>query len=344
MAETDSRKPDLSTSASAFSSSPLRRIPTHSPLQGEKIVELGSLFLDAAHEPWYRSLARQLRREKSLPPLEVTSRPVPVKDIWGAYHQRGRGLLSSSVLHILAVVLLFTVLSSPRIERAALNSIDLYMPVDVGQFLRMIHGEQGGGSGGLNSPLPASRGRLPRFDERQLAPPAIRPIENARLTVEPTLLGPRDVQVAALNLEWFGDPLAAVGPPSQGPGTGGGFGDNKGAGIGPGDGSGYGPGPGGGLSGIFRIGGEVSAPVLLRRVDPEYSDTARKARVQGNVVLVIEVWEDGRAHNIRLESGLGLGLDEAAVKAVEQWRFKPGTKSGVPVRVGARVDVHFRLL
>jgi TonB family protein len=344
MAETDPRESDSSNAASAFSLSSARRNSTHSEPQGEQAVELGSLFIDAAHGPWYRSLARQFRREMPLPPLEVTSKPVAVKNIWGAYHQRGRGLLSSSVLHILAVVLLFTVLSSPQLERAALNSIDLYTPVDVGQFLRAIQSEQGGGSGGLNSPLPVSRGRLPRFDERQLAPPAIRPVENARLTVEPTLLGPRDVQLATLNLEWFGDPLAAVGPPSQGPGTGGGFGGNKGTGVGPGDGGGYGPGSGGSFTGIFRIGGEVSAPMLLRRVDPEYSDTARKARVQGNVVLVIEVWEDGRAHNIRLESGLGLGLDEAAVKAVEQWRFKPGTKSGVPVRVGARVDVHFRLL
>lgn len=344
MAETGPRESDAVIAASAFSSLLSRQEPTHSSLQGEKPVELGSLFVDAAQGAWYRSLARQLRREKPLPPLEVTSQPVPVKSIWGADQHHGRGLLSSTVLHILAVVFLFTVLSSPHLERAALHSIDLYMPVDVGQFLRAIQSEQGGGGGGLNSPLPVSRGRLPRFDERQLAPPAIRPIENPRLMVEPTLLGAPDMQVATLNLEWFGDPLAAVGPPSQGPGTGGGFGDKSGSGVGPGDGAGYGPGSGGSFSGIFRIGGGVSAPVLLRRVDPEYSDTARKARVQGSVVLVIEVWEDGRAHNIRLERGLGLGLDEAAVKAVEQWRFKPGAKSGVPVRVGARVDVHFRLL
>jgi TonB family protein len=61
-------------------------------------------------------------------------------------------------------------------------------------------------------------------------------------------------------------------------------------------------------------------------------------------VLLIEVWPDGQAHNMRLENGLGLGLDEQAVRAVEQWRFKPGMRSGAPVRVGARVEVHFRLL
>jgi TonB family protein len=295
------------------------------------------------HVPWYRSLAGQLRREKRLPPLEVTSKPVAVKDIWGAYDQRGPGLISSAVLHVLAVTLLFALVSGPRLERAALESVDLFVPVDVGQFLNALKNERGGGSGGLNSPLPASRGRLPRFDERQLAHASLTKVEEARLTVEPTLLGPSDLQAATLNLEWFGDPLAAVGPPSQGPGTGGGFGDRNGGGIGPGEGPGYGPGRGG-MGGVFRIGNGVSEPFLVFRVDPEYSEEARKARLQGTVTLLIEVWPDGRAHNIRLERGLGLGLDEHAVEAVEKWRFKPGVRDGSPVRVGARVEVRFRLL
>ena len=344
MAETDPRESDSSTSQSAFHSTPLRRTSTHCSAKRDDAVELRSLFLEAAHEPWYRSLARQFHREKRLPPLEVTSKPVAVKEIWGVYDQRGRGLLSSTVLHVVAVVLLFTFLSSPHLEQAALGSIDLFVPVDVAQFLTALRNEPGGGSGGLNSPLPVSRGKLPRFDERQIAPPALAPVENARLMVEPTLLGPRDLQVSTLNLEWFGDPLAAVGPPSHGPGRAGGFGNSKGAGVGPDSGAGYGAGPGGGVSGVYRIGDGVSLPVLIYRVDPEYSDAARKAKVQGTVALLIEVWPDGRAHNIRLEQGLGLGLDEHALKAVEQWRFKPGLKDGSPVRVRARVVVQFRLL
>ena len=84
--------------------------------------------------------------------------------------------------------------------------------------------------------------------------------------------------------------------------------------------------------------------MLTLRIDPEYSDAARKSKLQGKVILVIEVWPDGRAHNIRIESGLGLGLDQQAVHAVEQWRFKPGTKDGSPVSINARVEVNFRLL
>ena len=343
MAETNSRGPDSAVSRVSHKSSQTPS-PPFSTQGAHNLAELRLLGLEAVHEPWYRSLLRQLRREPPLPPLEVTSKPVAVKQIWGAYDQHGRGLLCSTALHLTAVVLLFTVLSSPHLERVALHSIDLHIPVDAAQFLAALRKEmRGGGGGGTNSPLPVSRGRLPRFDVTQLAPAMIEPVENARLMVEPTLLGPRDIQVATLDLEWFGDPLAGVGPPSQGPGGGGGFGDNNGTGIGPGDGAGYGPGKGG-AGGVWRIGGSVSAPVLVRRVDPEYSDAARKARLQGTVVLLIEVGPDGRAHNIRVENGLGLGLDEEAVKAVEQWRFKPGLKDGLPVRVGARVEVHFRLL
>jgi TonB family protein len=275
----------------------------------------------------------------------LTSKPVAVRQIWGAYDQRGRGLLASTALHVVVVVLLFTVLASPHLERAALHSIDLYVPIDTAAFLTALTKESlGGGSGGLNSALPVSRGNLPRFDERQLAPVMLLPVENARLMVDPTLLGPSDLQVTKLDLEWFGDPLAGVGPPSQGPGSGGGFGDKNGTGIGSGDGPGYGPNSGGGVTGVYRIGGHVRAPVLVRRVEPEYSEAARKAKLQGTVVLLIEVWPDGRPHNIRIQNGMGLGLDEAAVKAVEQWRFKPALKGGVPVRVGARVEVYFRLL
>ncbi|MEX2304080.1 MAG: energy transducer TonB [Bryobacterales bacterium] len=307
--------------------------------------ELGSLTVATLHLPWYRSLLRQLRRDEPLPPIEATSKPVAVKPIWGAFDQHGRGLLYSTALHVAVVVLLFTGLSSPYLERAALHSIDLYVPVDAARLLTGLRNEiAGGGGGGLNSPLPVSRGTLPRFDVHHLAPAMLDPVDNPRLMVEPTLLGPRDIQVATLDLKWFGDPLAGVGPPSQGPGSGGGFGNEKGTGIGPDEGAGYGPGTGNGAGGVFRIGGGVSAPVLLLRVDPEYSQEARKARVQGTVVLLIEVWPDGRAHNIRLENGLGMGLDEQAIKAVEQWRFKPGMKNGAPVRVGARVEVHFRLL
>ena len=94
---------------------------------------------------------------------------------------------------------------------------------------------------------------------------------------------------------------------------------------------------------LERVGNEVSAPRLLNKVEPVYSEEARESKVQGTAVLKIEVWPDGRVHNIRVVRGLGSGLDEEAVKAIEQWEFEPGIKGSEPVRVAATVEMNFRM-
>jgi TonB family protein len=143
----------------------------------------------------------------------------------------------------------------------------------------------------------------------------------------------------------WGDPLAKLGPPSSGTGSGSGIGSGKNGGIGPGDGPGLGPGQNGGFGGeVYSAGGGVSAPALLVQVDPEYSEEARKAKYSGVVVLSIEVDQVGRTRNLRIAKGVGLGLDEKAIEAVKQWRFKPGLKNGKPVIVRAQIEVNFRLL
>jgi TonB family protein len=83
---------------------------------------------------------------------------------------------------------------------------------------------------------------------------------------------------------------------------------------------------------------------VLSKVDPEYSEEARKAKYSGAVVLSIVVNTDGRAGNIKVVRSLGMGLDEKAIEAVERWRFRPGTNNGIAVRVRAQIEVNFRLL
>jgi len=94
----------------------------------------------------------------------------------------------------------------------------------------------------------------------------------------------------------------------------------------------------------FHIGGGVTPPKLLYKVEPEYTAEARTAGYQGSVALSVEIGPDGIARNIRVVKGLGLGLDESAVTAVQQWHFQPGTKDGAPVPVLATIEVNFRLL
>jgi len=95
---------------------------------------------------------------------------------------------------------------------------------------------------------------------------------------------------------------------------------------------------------VYKVGNGTSAPVVLFKKEPEYSEEARKAKYQGTVVLYIEVDPSGRAVNERVVRSLGLGLDEKAMEAVRQWKFKPGYRNGKPVTVAATIEVNFRLL
>jgi len=90
--------------------------------------------------------------------------------------------------------------------------------------------------------------------------------------------------------------------------------------------------------------GVTTAPALVYKIEPEFSEEARKARFEGTVVLWAEVDPSGRAVNVRVLRSVGLGLDEKAIAAVTQWRFKPGTRNGRPVPMPATIEVNFRLL
>jgi TonB family protein len=90
--------------------------------------------------------------------------------------------------------------------------------------------------------------------------------------------------------------------------------------------------------------GALTPPVLLSKVDPDYSDPARAAKVQGIVVLRVEIDQTGQIREMRVDQGLGLGLDEKAMEAVRRWRFRPGMRDGKAVATSGLVEVHFRLL
>ena len=93
-----------------------------------------------------------------------------------------------------------------------------------------------------------------------------------------------------------------------------------------------------------HIGAGVTAPKLLSKVEPSYSEEARLAKYQGTVVVATDIGVDGTAQRMRVVRGLGLGLDDQALKAIGQWKFQPGMKDGQPVAVQATIEVNFRLL
>lgn len=93
-----------------------------------------------------------------------------------------------------------------------------------------------------------------------------------------------------------------------------------------------------------KIGHGVSAPQLVTKIEPEYTEEARAAGLTGTAVLYVEVAPDGTPQNMAVIRGLGLGLDQKAIEAITQWRFKPGTRDGQPITVAAQIEVNFRLL
>lgn len=95
---------------------------------------------------------------------------------------------------------------------------------------------------------------------------------------------------------------------------------------------------------VYKSGrGGVKNPRLIHNVSPEYSDKARRAKIEGTVALTFVVDLSGNPTMIKVTQGLGSGLDEKAIEAVRQWRFDPGTKDGKPVAVQLAAEVSFHL-
>jgi len=194
----------------------------------------------------------------------------------------------------------------------------------------------------ISSPIPARRLPPPVRPEPPKPEPPPPPLEAKTL---PPVMAPV-VPVAAdeKNREGELKEVPKEAPPSQGPGTGGGTGSGKGTGIGEGDGSGIGPGEGGGTGGgPYRPGSGVTPPQLLKEVRADYTDEARRANVEGEVVLEIIVRRDGSVGDVKVLRRLGSGLEQRAINAVRQWRFSPARMKGTPVDVVVEVAVEFRL-
>ena len=283
--------------------------------------------------PWYRDIFSQLHdlwSSQRISPRPITVRPVEIQELFHEYPLRSSSIVWSGLLHLLALGLLLYVplralqtlvppqRIAPEVTILITGKSRLHLPPKAEK-------SGGGGGGGRRDPRPASLGRLPRASDRQLTPP-VPEIKNLHpvLPVEPTIVASDLSQLPVVNLPNYGDPFGVPGPPSSGPGTGGGIGTGVGGGVGPGRGPGVGPGEGGGIGGgVYRVGGGVSAPVVIFRVEPLYSEEARRARYQGVVVLWAIVRKDGSLEILKLVRGLGLGLDESAINCLEAVEISP---------------------
>jgi protein TonB len=129
-----------------------------------------------------------------------------------------------------------------------------------------------------------------------------------------------------------GGDLSAPGLPAEGNGNGTGTGTGTGTDVGPGS-----------DAGLVRPGGDVRPPELSKRVEPQYPEAARKARVDGIVILDAVIAATGEVEEVRVIRSAGRLLDDAAATALRKWFYRPATLNGRAVRVLLTVTVEFRI-
>ena len=214
---------------------------------------------------------------------------------------------------------------------------------------------KGGGGGGNHQTSPATEGVAPLFDPTpSIIAPTTRPTINPpSLPVSENLLGNpelnprRDLSMPTGLLD------GAVGPPSDGPGSDNGIGTGGSGGVGGGRGRGLGDGEDGGTGGDKNNGRPGrnldtapkvdSLPVAMNEPRPNYTEEARAHKVQGIVRARILIGADGFVKQVRIIRGLPDGLDEEAIRAAQQMRFRPAMKSGTPVAFWMTLAVEFNL-
>jgi periplasmic protein TonB len=244
---------------------------------------------------------------------------------------RKPALVASLAIHVVAGLLLFLAGAVTGHLTRPPRVIPISIPLHAPPRLPAVKG-----GGGQNSPLPARRGRAPTpVVHRVFMPPLVTMNEHPRLVVEQALMEAPELNIAN---SFLGDPQGFSALGAGGPGRLQGIGSGGDGGIGPGDGSKLG---GRGDQPRARV---TRNPEVIHKEEPEYSDEARRARLEGTVVLAIDIGLDGHPANIRVVRGAGLGLNERAIEAVRKWIFRPALAGDRPVVAPAVVEVGFHLL
>lgn len=312
-------------------------------------VMLGGLE-SMIEEPIWKTLwasVQDVLFPKKLPPLQLTSQPIAVPDRMRVKRSPASSALSL-LMHVivLGLIALFVIAQwhARELQKKMIETTVETPPLIPEMQLKDTMG--GGGGGGNHETVEASKGKLPEMSKKPLAPPQILKVDNPKLPVTPAVLMPQPIKLPNdPNMPNLGVPQSSqVALASQGSGSGSGFGTGSGGGIGSGNGNGIGPGEGGGYGGgLMKLGGGVSAPVLIYDPDPEFSDEARRAKYQGICVVGLIVDAQGNPQQVKVVRPLGMGLDEKAVEAVRQYKFKPAMYKGRPVAVAINIEVNFRI-
>jgi TonB family protein len=265
-----------------------------------------------------------------LPPLELTSTPIPVPDRmavkpnpWAFGIATGFNLAVLGILLFLGVKTIVNAVTTPKLTDVT--------KVDIPEFKAPKLDNLAGGGGGSPDKIEAIKGRIPpRMQAPEITPKIEAPVPS--IDVQKDIIIPDNPTLP--NFGMSNSANVKLGS----------LGNGSGMGVGNGHGNGYGDGSGGNIGGgLYQIGGGVSPPVVIHSVDPEFSDEARRAKYQGICLISVIVDAQGNPRNPRVERALGMGLDEKAIEAIKQFKFKPAMKGNTPVPVMITVEINFRL-
>jgi len=297
----------------------------------------------------------QLRTNSSAGHLSVHvegAHPIEVPFLFEQQQKRlGPAFVASFAYH---VAMIFLVLFAIRYGPGGTTSAAL-LPEQPNSHIVWLNepGPGGGGGGGGNKmkapPRPAElpgKAKLtvpvtkpPKLDDPKPAKDEPDPLEQLNIPAR-TLASAQESLPGAIE--------KPEGPPtlSQGSGSNGGAGTGTGSGIGSGTGAGLGRGSGGGTGGgVYHLGSGISTPIPVQQPKPQYTSDAMRAKVQGVAWVDCIVETNGQPSNCHIVRSLdsAFGLDEEAVKAASNWRFRPGTRLGEPVRVEIQIEMTFTL-
>jgi protein TonB len=281
--------------------------------------------VQSSKESWLdrvRENLRQVLTPARIFPSSANGAPIHLLR-WEKSQRAGRAQSVSLLTHaalIGAVVLV--AMHAPGLQQRPILPGDKIRPtISVsGALLNILRGHNpngGNGSGTGHDLLPPTQGNLPPRSSIQLLKPTLPQNQNPELPVPPTILDASAPRVLSpidnIGLPWMPDRNNSSG---RGKGNTIGDGPDDSIGSSPGDQAGV-----GGPRGPYQPG--MTLPQCAYCPDPQYTDEAREAKLQGRVTLQVLVGADGRASQIRVVQGIGLGLDERAIQAIRIWKFIP---------------------
>jgi periplasmic protein TonB len=327
-----------------------RRIVTSGAAESRTAVTAARIAIQNASVTSH-ALGTYSQRRRDVTTTTTNWRTLPVGDSHAlADSVAPRFFVLSALLHVTVVGVLLFVTTGAQVTREATRPDDTASTRRLQTrivFLATPGPGGGGGGGGNRQPGPVPRAEAPGHDAITI--PVAR-----RLTAAPAPIdASRPVQQVLIDATPLASGMAfVVGLPdaqpaaslSRGPGEGGGVGSGIGTGIGSGRGPGMGPGSGGGTGGgVYQIGSGVTPPEVLKQVRPTYTPDALRAMIQGSVVVELVVQQDGTPARIRVVRSLDPGLDQMAIEAVREWRFKPGRLGDTPVDVLVTIILDFNV-